>query len=312
MLKNNQVEPEKNEELGSLPLSMNEKTFNVGKNSRGDIKLDALGPTRTGFQGSGVNIGVPKPGKKRKFTSVSKHYNSESSSKSNSANDPVKFARLLMPQGSRGSKNTSSKIDTKEKQTTELKSKALRSGKPPVVSGRTLPQKDNLLTSVNVNISGRTVKNSISNEENESGQQKSMEFESSSNAEVGEMVFSSKSLPSYAPKRLPSAKARSERMNKGKFVSGGGKSTRVEVKERSVPDVVEPRRSNRRIQPTSRVRLSFKGPFVKKKKVGKPRKSVYQNLEKVIIFQLFFIKRTLSVCMFQHVLNNMLCFIHVF
>ncbi|KAM7494072.1 hypothetical protein LguiB_028681 [Lonicera macranthoides] len=257
MLKNNQVEPEKNEESGSLPLSMNEKTFNVGKNSRGDIKLDALGPMRTGFQGSGVNIGVPKPGKKRKFTSVSKHYNSESSTKSNSANDSVKFARLLMPQGSRGSKNTSSKIDTKEKQATELKSKALRSGKPPVVSGRTLPQKDNLLTSVNANISGRTVKNSISNEENEPGQQKSMEFESSSNAEVGEMVFSSKPLPSYAPKRLPSAKARSERMNKGKFLLGGGKPTRVEVKERSVPDVVpdivEPRRSNRKIQPTSRL-----------------------------------------------------------
>jgi len=105
-------------------------------------------------------------------------------------------------------------------------------------------------------VTDRGIKNSIGYEESESGgQQKSMEFES--NAEVRGMVFSSTPLPpSDAPKRLPSlAKAKSERMmkNKGKFVLGGGKSIRVEVKERSVPDVVEPRRSNRRIQPTSRL-----------------------------------------------------------
>jgi hypothetical protein len=239
-INNNKVEPEKHSDSTSLlPLSINEKTFNIGKSTtRVDKeKLDVAKSTRTttSFQGSsGVNIGVPKPGKKRKFMAVSEHYtSSDNSNKSKTpANNSVKFTNYLMKQGGG-----------------ELRSKASRSsGKLPIVSGRTLPQK--------VNQPLTTVKNSVSNNSNDEsesgGQPKSAEFEM--NADVsGGMVFSYKPLPQEKPKSTTSER----RVMTNKLKPVPGKSTRpVEVKEKStVQDaILEPqRRSNRRIQPTSRL-----------------------------------------------------------
>ncbi|CBI37358.3 unnamed protein product, partial [Vitis vinifera] len=235
------VDNEKPEEPGLLALSGNDKIFNVGKNTRDENKPDAPRMIRTGLQkeGSRVIFGVPKPGKKRKFMEVSKHYVADRSNKISEANDSVKFAKYLIPQGSgpRGWKNTS-KIDSKEKRAVESKPKVIRSGKPQNVSSRTVPRKDNLLASGT----------SASNDTN--GQAE------------GPILFSSLPLPSDAPssKKMPVSNVKSQRVSKGKLAPSGGKLAKIEEEKvyngnpgKSVPEAVEPRRSNRRIQPTSRL-----------------------------------------------------------
>lgn len=253
------------EEAKLLPLSADEKVFNVGKNTRVENKLDSHRTVRSGLQKEGPRVifGVPKPGKKQKFMDVSKHYFGDRNNKNDSGNDPVKFARYLMPQGtgSRGWRNNS-KNDNKEKQTAEIKPRVFKSGKAAQnPSGRTLAPNDNLLTSAkfsprDATMTDNVVKSSVSNDENESGEQNLMEFRLSSISEdtsEGPLLASSHAPQADAPKRVPSSNARSERLNKGKLAPAGGKSAKQEVKDKSVPEVAEPRRSNRRIQPTSRL-----------------------------------------------------------
>ncbi|KAK3039498.1 hypothetical protein RJ639_028080 [Escallonia herrerae] len=246
----NFVESGKHEDSRLLPLSANETSFNVGKNTRDEIKLDATRKMRAGLQkeGSRVIFGVPEPGKKRKFMDVSKHYVSDRSGKNSAPNESVKFPRYMMPQGSgsRGWKS-SSKFDAKEKQAVESKPKVLKSEKPLKVSARTLPRRDNFTTSGKSSPREANLR--------ESSQQSLMDL-GSSNAEVaaeGPSLVSSLGLPPIAPKKVPSSTAKAERLNKGKLAPAGVKFAKAEVKDKSIPEVVEPRRSNRRIQPTSRL-----------------------------------------------------------
>lgn len=242
-----------------LPLSANEKVFSIGS-TREENKPNMVGTMRSGLEkeGSRVVFGVPKPGKKRKFMEVSKHYVSDRTSKTNVPNDSVKLAKFLMPQGSgsRGFKN-SSKLDFKEKQVAESKPRALKSGKPPNIPSRTLARKDDS-TSLRPNardaaVSDHIAKGSISNDENESSEQNLADVEEASG---GAMVFSSQSLPQGNRKKAL-RNTKSERLNQGKLVPAGGKSARDEATEKLFSEVAEPRRSNRRIQPTSRVTLPF-------------------------------------------------------
>lgn len=269
------VDSDKREEPGLLPLSSNDKIFNVGKNAREENKPDASRMIRTGLQkeGSRVVFGVPKPGKKRKFMEVSKHYVADRSNKITEANDSIKFAKYLIPQGSgaRGWKNTS-KIDSKEKRTVESKAKVVRTRKPLNVSSRIAARTDNLLASgTSASHDGNTtdnlsnIKDSISHDDNATAKQNMIEFESFSNTEGqadGPILFSSLPLPSEAPssKKIPAVN-KSHRVSKGKLAPSGGKLAKIDEEKvynsnlgKSVPEAVEPRRSNRRIQPTSRVR----------------------------------------------------------
>lgn len=263
-------ESEKPDESRLLPLSANEKVFNLGKSIGDQNKPGALRTQRTGLQKEGPRVvfGVPKPGKKRKFMEVSKHYVAERSSKTNESNDSVKFAKYLMPQGSgpRGWKNT--KLISKEKQATESKTKVLKSGKSLSVFGRTLPQKDKLSAQNDGSATDHMIKDSGSTDENVSRKQRLIEFGSFSKlegSEEGPTLFSSLALPSGAPSKKPStSNARSERLNGGKLAHTSGKLAKGEVDKlddsnvgKSISEAVEPRRSNRRIQPTSRVSLYF-------------------------------------------------------
>lgn len=114
-----------------LPLSANEKVFTIGS-TKEENKLNMARTMRSGLEkeGSKVVFGVPKPGKKRKFMEVSKHYVSDRISKTNVPNDTAKLSKFLMPQGSgsRGFKGTS-----KEKQVADSKIRPPKSGKPPSV-----------------------------------------------------------------------------------------------------------------------------------------------------------------------------------
>lgn len=272
------VELGKSEESRLLDLSENEKLFNVGKNTRNENKPDALRTLRTGLQkeGSRVVIGVPKPGKKRKFMEVSKHYVADRGNKINEPNDSVKFVKYLMPQGSgsRGWKNSTKSSILKEKRVAETKPRGLKTGKPQSVSGRTVPAKDNLsINAVSAPDDGTLtnhsakVKDSVSHAENASGKHNQFDIGSLSSTlgtAEGPILFSSRASSSDgSSKKVSTSNAKSERANKGKLAPAGGKLAKIEEDKifngnsaKSTSEVVEPRRSNRKIQPTSRVSIS--------------------------------------------------------
>ena len=130
------VESAKPDEMTLLNLAENDKVFNIGKSSKNENKFDAHRMVRTGLQkeGSKVIFGVPKPGKKRKFMEVSKHYVAHENSKIGDRNDSVKLTNFLMPpsSGPRGWKN-SSKNDAKEKHGADSKPKTSKYGKSACV-----------------------------------------------------------------------------------------------------------------------------------------------------------------------------------
>ncbi|KAJ6706141.1 AGENET DOMAIN-CONTAINING PROTEIN-RELATED [Salix purpurea] len=263
---------DKPDEPTLLDLTAHEKLFNVGKSTKDGNRPDALRMARTGLQkeGSRVIFGVPKPGKKRKFMEVSKHYVADRSSKNNEVNDPVKFAKYLMPQGSgsRGWKNTL-KTESLEKRTAASKPKVLKSGKPQNVSGRTIAQKNNSLTAVVSASDGAATdhvaknKASLSHVENTSEKHNLTDFKPLSSSVGGAEgpMFSSFSLSSdkLSSKKMSTSNAKPQQGSKGKLAPADGKLGRIEDKvligssSKSTSDVAEIRRSNRRIQPTSRV-----------------------------------------------------------
>ncbi|KAF8379215.1 hypothetical protein HHK36_028645 [Tetracentron sinense] len=270
-------ESDKPEEFRSLALSAKEKIFNVGTSIREENKPDTLRMRRTGLQkeGSRVIFGVPKPGKKRKFMEVSKHYVADRSDKINEGKDSTKFSKFLIPQGpgTRGWKNTF-KIDSKEKGTAESKPKVPKSVKTRSVPSRSIPQKDSSLTCVIPASNDGTVQDHLPNVgasvglyEIISEKQPLIEvgsFPKTRKTADGPLLFSSLALPSDAPRKQSSSPVEAERVNRGKLAPSGEKLARIEEKDssqndhpgKSILDVVEPRRSNRRMQPTSRVNPS--------------------------------------------------------
>ncbi|XP_039022654.1 uncharacterized protein LOC120155144 isoform X2 [Hibiscus syriacus] len=258
------------EDTRLLDLSASEGTFNIGKSTRDESKPDSLRMIRTGLKkkGSGVVFGVPKPGKKQKFMEVSKHYVADQSSKTHETSDSAKFTKYLMPRGSEPH-GTKSKIEPKEKRMAVSKTKILKPGKLPSVSNRSIPQMDDLSNTMvsEPDSAGASdvskLEGSISHAENISGKPNMMEFKSfssSDGAAEGPVLFSSMALSLDAPpKKASASNAKSERINKGKLAPVSGKLAKFEEKAfnhdstKTSSDVVEPRRSNRRIQPTSRL-----------------------------------------------------------
>ncbi|KAJ7944737.1 Agenet domain protein [Quillaja saponaria] len=233
------------EDLSLLDLAENEKLFNIGKNTKTENKPDAQRTMRTGLQkeGSRVIFGIPKPGKKRKFMEVSKHYVADKSNRPIVADESVKVPNYLMPHSSglRGWKNTS-KFEAKEKGATESKPKTLKSGKPQSVSGRTIPRKDNpLVNAVNdvIHHTGKT-KDSASHVKNASQSHNQMEtgsYPDNKGTTEGSILYSSRAASSDASKNITSTK--SERLNRGKLAPASGKLAKVEgdkVETGSFPD----------------------------------------------------------------------------
>lgn len=235
------VEPGRHKESRLLPLSAQGSSFDIGKSSRNENKLNTHRTMKSGMQKerSRVVFGVPKPGKKQKFVNVSTHYVADGSNTNNTTNDSDKVTSHSMPRGSKDD----SKNDAKEKQVAEVKSKVHKPRKPPIPLLRPLALKDKSKTSKSTSneasLSDKNVKDSVGADENFSGHHSRMDF-GSSNTEDAEEPLTSKAIP--------------QRLNKRKVAPGDRKTAKVEVKDNSTSEV-EPRRSNRKIQPTSRVSL---------------------------------------------------------
>lgn len=260
------AESAKPDEMKLLNLTEHEKVFDIGKSSKNESKQDSHRLVRTGLQkeGSRVIFGIPKPGKKRKFMEVSKHYVGHGSSKTVDRNDSVKSANFLMPQGS-GSRGwrTGSKNDTKEKFVADSKPKT---GKPPgLLGGR-------VVSSKNVSVSGslslatdlaghRAMTKDSSNHSKNASQCESQAGKAPTTASTdGGPMFSSLATSTDT---LRTKRTFTSRASKGKLApasdklgKGEGEKALNDKPTKSTSDVSEPRRSNRRIQPTSRVCFS--------------------------------------------------------
>nr|GEV65567.1 hypothetical protein [Tanacetum cinerariifolium] len=212
------------QESNILPFATQESSFDIGKSSRNEDKLDTRGAMKSSLkkERSRVVFGVPKPGKKQKFMDVRTQHVADRSTKNNTPNDSVNFASSMIPQApGRRTPKSNLKNDAEEKQVAEVKSKTQRPRKPPVPSVRSLALKDRSKSSKS------TSHDAISADEN-----------LSSNTEDAKGTSSSKAV--Y------------HRLNKAITAQGDRKAMKGEVKEQPTSEV-EIRRSNRKIQPTSRM-----------------------------------------------------------
>ncbi|KAK1274094.1 hypothetical protein QJS04_geneDACA012462 [Acorus gramineus] len=226
----------KPEEVKPLPLSEKDRLFSLGKDVKGDNNSDALRMKRTGLQkaGSGVIFGIPKPGKKRKFMDVSKHYNSNGASKVTEVSDRNKTEHM-MSQATRGWKPPP-KPDPKRKQAGDAKSKMMKPGKSQSIQNTA----DKGSSSVSETETG-----SVSDSLGTAG-----EKETSSLQSTVKEASSSRRKPVLAGGLPlgPKAKIGTGAENAGKGVVKDPDST--ENRPNSALEPIEPRRSNRRIQPT--------------------------------------------------------------
>ncbi|KAG9452277.1 hypothetical protein H6P81_005181 [Aristolochia fimbriata] len=240
----------------SRMLTEKDKMFTVGKGVVEENNSDALKVKRIGLQteGSKVIFGVPKPGKKRKFMEVSKHYVADRvPSKPGDGTDSMKFAKYLMPQGPGRGWKSAPKVDFRGKQPPASKPKVLRSGKAHTTQNKTATEKDNPLVSSDPDPL-QNAKSSDCLEDNNVVSQNLLEVGS---VPAGVLV------PANAPasKKKSSSAADADKGMKGKL-GPVVKSARDDEKfatvhdhhpAKTMTDAVEPRRSNRRIQPTSRL-----------------------------------------------------------
>ncbi|KAK1303825.1 hypothetical protein QJS10_CPB11g00329 [Acorus calamus] len=253
----------KPEEVKPLPLSEKDRLFSLGKDVKGDNNSDALRMKRTGLQkaGSGVIFGIPKPGKKRKFMDVSKHYNSNGASKVKEVSDHNKTEKHMMSQATRGWKPPP-KPDPKRKQAGDAKSKMMKPGKSQSIQN-TADKGSSSVSEGTIHDALPNVQILSGNEENRLEKHKQTETGSVSDSlgTAGERETSSlqsavKEASSSRRKPVlagglplgPKAKIGTGAENAGRGVVKDPDST--ENRPNSALEPIEPRRSNRRIQPT--------------------------------------------------------------
>lgn len=192
---------------------------------------------------------------------VSKHYVVGQSNDKASVNDSVKLANYLMPRGTgpRGLRNAS-RTDVKEDEGAELKAKAPATVKSRGLSGRTASQKYSSKISVSA-FGDASVADHIRKMKDSSGHVGKHNLKgagsfSSCEVAIGGPISFSFGAPSDATVSKISA-PKSDSVNKKNPAPTGEKLAKMEEdKITNSNSQVEPRRSNRRMQPTSRVSLA--------------------------------------------------------
>ncbi|CAL9093002.1 unnamed protein product [Musa textilis] len=247
------------EELRPLNLSAKDLTFSVGSNVHEDNNNDVFKVRRAGLQkdGSKVVFGVPKPGKKRKFMEVSKHYNTDKIEKTIGVSDSIKFAKYLMPQASHSWRNTS-KVDVKGRGITNLNTRGPKSLRSQNVQSRSTVDKSVASVAI-VNGGVSSLGTSFSNEEIKNSVETGSFSHAFKKVELTVIEPPLRFLPGVLSlEKKSSAEAEMGEKEKENDLPFVDKSSRSDIKGSEIPgkgfaDVVEPRRSNRRIQPTSRL-----------------------------------------------------------
>ncbi|XP_056852946.1 uncharacterized protein LOC130502219, partial [Raphanus sativus] len=231
-------------QTGVLDLGVSETTFNIGTSTREAGNPGPPRMKRTGLQTQGAKViyGVPKPGKTRKFMDVSKHYVSEASNQTRKQKEPAKPVKPIVPQNpGPGSWRLPSKTVSRERQTTTSKPKSFKPApktkEKPVAASRIVPRKDSRNTPASSVESDDAVGQSGENKSTASGTVSSVTSKG-----TGEGQNSSSSTT-----------------GKGKVAPTAGRLAKIEEEKAladnssNASDGMEPRRSVRRIQPTSRL-----------------------------------------------------------
>ncbi|CAK8562718.1 unnamed protein product [Lathyrus sativus] len=275
-------------ELRLHNLTEDHKVFNVGRTIKNEKNPDAPRLARSGLQKEGPKVifGVPKQGRKKKFMEVSKHYVAGGASRINDGNDSDKIADSLIPHasGSHGWKN-SSKKDTKEKIGADCKPIS-KSGKPRSVLGRVIPSKQKPLSnSRNNDLTSRTERSRDSSSHANSASQRENQMERASYSETPGARQTSNSSRASSTDSHPTKKPLTSRVSKGKQAHADGRWGKVEVEKamkgnsvRSTSEEVpEPRRSNRKIQPTSRLLEGIQSSLIITKTPSGPHEKGHKN-----------------------------------
>uniref|UniRef100_A0A7N0VI32 Agenet domain-containing protein n=1 Tax=Kalanchoe fedtschenkoi TaxID=63787 RepID=A0A7N0VI32_KALFE len=251
-----------------MGLSEDEKTFNVGKSTRDEGKVNAQRMVRTGLQkeGSKIIFGVPKPGKKKKFMDVSKHFDAGAKAKVIESNEPQKTSRLPISRGPHGWKNSNSRTEPQQKMVSKFRPKVLKSAKPLSASSKSsIIQKVTPATSGAASqIDEDRAKVHTAGDGSASVTERQAEPESCSDADGaidGSILISSLARPPGHPSSKKPALVNMRSETSGvKHGLSHAKIDDVEVEKilsgathKKDPNGAEPRRSNRRIQPTSRL-----------------------------------------------------------
>ncbi|CAN6477919.1 unnamed protein product [Victoria cruziana] len=240
------------QELTKLALPRKDTLFSIGKSTTENNKLASGMIKRTGLQkeGSRVVFGVPKPGKKRKFMDVSKHYGAGQVGRVGDTNNMAKFSKYLMPQKTfkddpkgGGTSNTRSKDVLGKLQDSQNKSKPRkfvqsRSCLPPsigIIKTDQLSGQPCLTHKENPEKPNRAeIVSDILKEPNTSGPFSSI------GRGAGQLPHGKKASSAVVSRVAPRGKV-------------AGAAERYSGEGKLALDLVEPRRSNRRIQPTSRL-----------------------------------------------------------
>ncbi|KAG8083797.1 hypothetical protein GUJ93_ZPchr0010g11234 [Zizania palustris] len=251
----------KPEEPKPLALSDRDLVFNIGK-SVVENKTDGVAFKRPGRRKEGSRVvGVPKPGKKMKFMEVSKHYDADQTDKISEGNASTRSAKHLVPHVPRPREGTL-KVGQKGKRIGEMKWRGLKCTKSQDVATNSIPGKGPLSLSVpSTGVFESSYAFAGSATDSSNTMNPSVEKNISAHG-VGPRAedASVSELHMQAASTVPASKnnlATNDRA-KRKHVPYMDNLNRNINKASEIPgkmtsDSTEPRRSNRRIQPTSRL-----------------------------------------------------------
>ncbi|XP_073353250.1 protein SWOLLEN 1 isoform X1 [Aegilops tauschii subsp. strangulata] len=263
----------KPDEPKPLALSDRDVLFNIGKGAT-EIKTTR----RPGLQKEGTKVfGVPKPGKKKKFMDVSKHYVGDQSDRISEGSASTRYAKHPVPQVPRPRESTL-KLDQRAKRASDMRSRGLKSAKPQTTSTNGVPGEDPLSTPVPSSSALESTfafaasTTSSSNPVNPTVEKNNLAHATDLRTEDASILESRLQATPTIPavKKNPIAANRAKR----KFVPSADSNVnrRVlktpDVSAKTSSDSAEPRRSNRRIQPTSRLLEGLQSSLIASKITG--------------------------------------------
>ncbi|CAM0956214.1 unnamed protein product [Alopecurus aequalis] len=264
-----------------LALSDREMIFNIGKSA-----VENKTTRRPGLQKEGSKVfGVPKPGKLKKFMDVSKHYVGDQADKISEGSTSTRLVKQSVPQVRRPRESTL-KLDQRAKRVGDMRSRGLKPAKSQNVSTNSLPGKDPLSIPV-PGSSALPVPGSSAHESSfgfagnatNSSNPVNRTVEKSNSAHSTDLITEDASVPEsrvHATPSVPISKKKPTTTDraKRKYIPSmdNNLSRRVpntpEISGQTSSDSAEPRRSNRRIQPTSRLLEGMQSSLILSKVAG--------------------------------------------
>jgi len=221
-------------EFAALPLSAKDKVFSFGKSTMDSGRVKRIGLQK---EGSRVIFGIPKPGKKRKFMDVGKQCVVDNTENKHEPSESVKFSKYSMSQSSTGWKNTK-KVEPKSKRTLESKPKVPKPLKSRNVQSRNVADKENSSISISAASSEGNSRGTFGNSRPHASHVDS-KLEKKKIHEVSSSFGNSIGMTENPLSVSTSSDVEAEKVKN--------------TQNKAMLDALEPRRSVRRIQPTSRL-----------------------------------------------------------